>query len=97
MPKSPEMEPFIARMQSIAQAPDTRERRVEMVQTLAALEELLMKKLELLDQMQRLEQTPDEELSPGFRDMAEKYFELLSKTSKKSADTAQPLERPESR
>jgi hypothetical protein len=47
---------------------------------LAHLEELLQDKLNMADQLQRLEQTPDAELPERFRAMAAKYFEILGAT-----------------
>jgi Mg2+ and Co2+ transporter CorA len=49
----------------------------EMERNLAKLEELLLQRLSALDQMQKLQQTPDEQIPPEFRDMAAKYFEAL--------------------
>lgn len=49
----------------------------EVERNLAKLEELLLQRLSALDQMQKLQQTPDEQIPPEFRDMAARYFEAL--------------------
>jgi hypothetical protein len=41
------------------------------------LEELLLDRLQLDDQAQRLQQTPADALPARFREMASKYFEAL--------------------
>jgi hypothetical protein len=50
----------------------------DMVQTLEAFEALLIEQIELLGHMHRLEQMPQEDLPPIFREMADKYFEALA-------------------
>ncbi len=51
----------------------------DIAQALDEIEELLLRRLQLADQMQRLQQTRPEDMPPEFRDMAAKYFEELSK------------------
>jgi hypothetical protein len=56
-------------------------------------EELLLERLEVSDQVQRLQQTAPDDLPAKYRDMAAKYFEALSngpQTSKTNADTERP-------
>ena len=51
----------------------------QLLASLEGLEEMLLRKIGVRDQMQRLRQTPRESLPPRFREMAAKYFEALAR------------------
>ena len=61
--------------------------------SLEDFEELLLERLEIGEQVQRLQQTAPDDLPPKYRDMAAKYFEALStgpQTSTSNTDSEQP-------
>jgi hypothetical protein len=68
------------------EAPETIGVIGQIVATLEQLEEALVEKMRLLDQKQRLEQTPRDELPSPFRDMAARYFEALSEGATEKGD-----------
>jgi len=59
--------------------PEYLENIERMNDALDALEELLLERMSLMDQAQRLKRTPPEDLPPQFKEMAARYFEALSK------------------
>jgi hypothetical protein len=61
--------------------------------SLEDFEELLLERLEIGEQVQRLQQTAPEDLPPKYRDMAANYFEALStgsQTSTSNTDSERP-------
>lgn len=60
--------------------------QAELDDALRSLEEKIRQQIELIDQVQRLQLTTDEDISPQFRGMAWKYFEELGKTGTTASD-----------
>lgn len=88
VPRAPALEPLLRplldlghQLQTVNYTPAQRIEIFGRIETqLGRIEALLKAQLSVADQLQRLEQTPDSQLPANFREMAARYFELLSKS-----------------